>query len=168
MTHERIQFVAAVQRAGQFVASEIEGADDERMGLHLFRNLAISRVLLFLARQCGAVEIKKFRAVKSDAFRAVARRGFHLVGQLDVSRENNVPAIASGGFSFAQAGQLLRLHDARHSFDHRHDAADGEHHQGDEERPEVQLLAVAERVLGVRRPGATALAQVQQQAVVRS
>src|SRR5207253_8426196 len=60
-----------------------------------------------------------------------------------------------------QVAQLLRLEDASHPFDHGHGAADGEHHQGDEERPEVQLLAVAERVVGIRRPGAAALPQVE-------
>ena len=66
------------------------------MGLHLLRDFAVGRVLLLFVRERGAIQVKKFRPVKADAFGAIPGRGFDFVGQLDVRRENDVPAIARG------------------------------------------------------------------------
>jgi hypothetical protein len=48
------------------------------------------------------------------------------------------------------------------AFVHRHAAADGEDHDRDDQRPEIQLLAVAERVCGIRRPAALPHTEEQQ------
>ena len=48
-----------------------------------------------------------------------------------------------------------------------HSAADGEDQDGDDERPEVELLAVPEGVVGVGRLAAASDAEQQEQAVAR-
>ena len=53
MAHERIQLVARIQRARHFVAAEIEGANDQRMRLHLLGDLAIS--LMYFSSSLGSV-----------------------------------------------------------------------------------------------------------------
>ena len=107
LAHERIQFIARIHRARYLVAAEIERPDDEWMGPHLFRYFAISRILFLFARECGAIEVKEFCPVKTDSLRSITRRSFHVVGQFDVGRKDDVPAIPGGRFGLAQPGQLL-------------------------------------------------------------
>ena len=93
---------------GEFVAAEIEGANDQRMRRDPLRHVAIGRELLLLRRQRRLVEIEKFGPIKADAFGAVAEDRVHFLGQLDIGREDDVAAVAGGRFGLAQLRQLFR------------------------------------------------------------
>ena len=107
MAQKRIQLVIAVERAGELIAAQIESPDDKRVRLDLLRDFAVGLILILLARKRGPVQVKKFRPVKADAFRAVAGGSFDIIRQLNVGREHDVAAVSRRRFGFAQTAELL-------------------------------------------------------------
>ena len=100
-TEKRIQLVVSLDRVGDFVAAEIECANDERMRRDIFGNLAVGFVLFVLRRHVLAIDVKKLGAIETDSFRAIGCDRRQLVRQLDIGREYDVPAITRGRFRFA-------------------------------------------------------------------
>src|SRR5690606_18995726 len=75
--------------AGQFVAADVEGADDQAAWSRRARRHDVIRRLFVLIRPFLAVEEQKFRAVEADAFSPLGHRAFGLAGQLDVGGDDN-------------------------------------------------------------------------------
>src|SRR5207302_10736822 len=101
-TQKRIKFVADIDSAGDLVAAKIECSNDERMGPDGFGDAPIRLILLLLARQGIAIEIKKFGAIQPDSLGAVSRDAVNIVGQLNVRRQDNVIAIQGRGRPLTQ------------------------------------------------------------------
>ena len=72
------------------------------------RDVPIDFVLFLLGRERGPVQIKKLRPVKPDPFRAVLQHRLDIRRHFNISRQNDVAAIARGRFRFAQFAELLR------------------------------------------------------------
>ncbi len=62
-------------------------------------------------------------------------------------------------------GDRMRVQEVGDPLVDRHPAASGEDEDGDDQAPEVQVLAVAEGVVGIRRPAAQAMTEQEQPAV---
>ena len=90
---KRIELVAHIDSAGDFVAAKIECSDDKRMWSDRFGDAPVCLILLFLARQGIAIEIKKLSPIQPDSLRAVGRDAGNVIRQLNVCRQNNVIAI---------------------------------------------------------------------------
>ena len=85
LAQERIQLIIRAHRSRHLVAPQIKGPNDQRMRANLFRHFSIGRVLLLFTREGRAIQVEKFRPIKANAFRSIARGGFHVVRQFDVS-----------------------------------------------------------------------------------
>ncbi len=112
---KRIHLLRELQVRGEFVAAQIERADDDRMRFQRGGDLPVNFVLLFLARQAVAVDEQKFRAEQADAFRAVGDDGFDVVLVFDVRGEMDDFSVERDGgllLDFAQFFLERRL-DAR-------------------------------------------------------
>ena len=106
---ERIQLIAHIDCAdGKFVATEIEGANDERVWFDLLSDFSIRFVLLLFARQRIAIHEKKFSPVKSDSFGAVFRDRLNVARKLDIRRKNNMAPVAGGRCGLAKSSQFFR------------------------------------------------------------
>ena len=93
-TEERILLVLQLEALRRFVAADIEGADDDRMGLGPLGDEAVIFELFLFIGRLGPIQIEKFGSIKPDSLRAAARDVIEFSGQLDVCGENDVAAIA--------------------------------------------------------------------------
>ena len=85
---------APSMQAGDLVAAEIKGSNNQRMRRDLLGHSPVSLVLLLLRRQRRAIQVKKFGPIKADALGAILRHGVNVIRQFDVRRKNNVPPVA--------------------------------------------------------------------------
>ena len=104
---ERVQLIADVHcTSSQFIAAEIKCSNDQRIRTYALRNLSVGFVLLVLAWQGFAIQIKKLGAIKSDSLRAVGGNRIDVLRKFDICRKNNVTSIARGGGRLAQSASV--------------------------------------------------------------
>src|SRR6266851_6030127 len=93
-TEEWIQLVADIDGAdSEFVATEIERANDQRVWLHLLGHFSIRLVLFLFARERIAIHKQKLGSIKANAFGAVFRNCIDVARQLDAVAENGAEGI---------------------------------------------------------------------------
>ena len=108
-TKKRVQLIGDVCHAlSQFIAAEIKRPNDQRMRTDTLCHLSVGFVLLVLAWQSFAVQIKKLGTIKSDSLRSVGYNRIDVFRKFDICRKNNVTSIARDGGRLAQLLQLRR------------------------------------------------------------
>ena len=94
---KRVHLLRELEVRGEFVAAQVQRADDDGMRLQRDGDLAINLVLLVLGRQAVAVDEQKFRAEQADALRAVRENRLDVVLVLDVRGKVDGLAIERDG-----------------------------------------------------------------------
>jgi hypothetical protein len=95
-----------LQRGGQLVVADIQGADGHRPPAHGLDDLAQDLVLLVLGRQVGAVHIEEFGAQQADPGGAGLDRVLDLARQFEIGEQPDAPAVGRHRRQVAQAGEL--------------------------------------------------------------
>ena len=90
---ERVHLLGQVNVGEQFVAAEVERADDHRVRRKRLSHPAVGGELFLLVRQVAAVDEQELRSEQADAGRAALQDTLDVGRQLDVGGENDPVAV---------------------------------------------------------------------------
>lgn len=93
--------------AGDFVAAEVEGADDEGIRFGGEGDRSVGFVLLIFGRKPFAVDEEVFCAVETDPFRPALGDGGAVLGLIDVGREDDLDAVEGHRWFFADVLEFV-------------------------------------------------------------
>ena len=91
----------------EFVAADVEGADDDAVGAAAFSHEFVGFVLLVFGGRDGLVEEKKFGTEETDAFGARGGDGVEFGRQFDIGGEDDVASVARVRRGFADGLELV-------------------------------------------------------------
>ena len=105
-SEERIGLGVLEQFREEFVTSDVEGADDDAVGMSRFGHLAVVGRLILFITQLGPTQVKKLGAVEADPLGTERNDAVEFLDEFDVRRKGDFAAVGGAGILMTEGLEI--------------------------------------------------------------